>query len=136
MIFADTNLVSESVRPQPNPNAAAWIRKNDSQLALSTVVLAEIKFGIERIRPDERAKALEGFFRETRRHFAGRIYAFDEHSAVIYGEIMGKASRHGHMFSVPDGMIAAIALRHGAALATRNRSHFQVDGLELVDPWA
>lgn len=135
MIFADTNLISEMVRPRPDAKAAAWIRKNDFQLALSTVVLAEIKFGIERIRPDERARALEGFFRETRQHFAGRIHAFDEPSAIVYGEIMGEASRRGRKLSVPDGMIAAIALRHGAALATRNATHFRVDGLELIDPW-
>jgi hypothetical protein len=136
VIFVDTNLISENVRPQPDPKVAAWIRENDAQLALSTIVLAEIKFGIERIRPDERAKALEGYFEETRRRFAGRTYAFDEPSAVIYGQIMGEASRRGHRLSVPDGMIAAVALRHDSPLATRNRKHFAINGLKLVDPWA
>ena len=83
MIFADTNLISESIRPKPDPKVAAWLREHDFELALPAIVLAEIKFGIERIRPDERAKSLDGFFRETRRHFARRIYAFDETSAAI-----------------------------------------------------
>lgn len=37
---------------------------------------------------------------------------------------------------MPDAMIAATALRHGAALATRNVKDFAVDGLIVIDPWA
>ena len=135
MIFVDTNLISESVRSKPNPSTAVWIRSNDAQLAISTVVLAEIKYGIERIRPEERAKKLDQYFQEMRWHFAGRIYAFDEAAAVVYGVIMGEAKRHGRTLSTPDGMIAAIALRHGGALATRNSKHFAIKGLKIVDPW-
>ena len=135
MIFVDTNLVSESVRALPDPRVAAWIRANDTELAISTVALAEIAFGIERIRPDERARRLTEFLAELRNHFAVRIYPFDEESAMIYGAIMGEASRQGRALSVPDGMIAAIALRHNSALATRNTAHFHIAGLRTVNPW-
>lgn len=59
MIFAGTNLISKTERLKPNSKVAAWIRANDAQLALSSVVLAEIKYCIERVRPEERAKALD-----------------------------------------------------------------------------
>lgn len=55
------NTVSEFVKPMPNAGVIAWLTKHDLSLALSTVVLAEVTYGIEKIRPDERARRLEGF---------------------------------------------------------------------------
>ena len=135
MIFLDTNVLSEPMRPKADPRVVAWIEKNQGKLAISTVVLAEIAFGIERIRPDQRAKRFEGFLARTRSHFNGRIHGFDEGSAMIYGVIMGEAYRKGRALTVPDGMIAAIALYHNAALATRNTSDFEVLKIKLVNPW-
>jgi predicted nucleic acid-binding protein len=135
VIFADTNLVSETVKPQTHPRVAAWIRQHDAELAISTIVLAEIAYGIARVRPLERAKRLEGFVAETRRHFAGRIYPFDENAALVYGEIMGGAALAGKPLSVPYGMIAAIAIARKAPLATRNTADFSFLKIGLVNPW-
>jgi len=135
VIFADTNLVSETVRLKPDPRATAWIRAHDAELAISAIVLAEISFGIERIRPDERARRLDGFVAALRQHFAGRIFSFDEESSLIFGALMGEAARRGRLPAVADGMIAAIALRHGAALATRNHTDFDFPQLKIVNPW-
>jgi predicted nucleic acid-binding protein len=136
VIFLDTNVISEPVRPKADQRVVAWIAANKGKLALSTVVLAEIAFGIERVRPDQRAKRLEGFLAQTRSHFAGRLHGFDEESAIIYGMIMGQALRKGRAFTVPDGMIAAITLRHSATLATRNMADFEFLKIKLVNPWA
>lgn len=108
---------------------------HDGELALSTVVIAEIAYGIEKVRPDERAPRLERTLNSFRRRFAGRIFSFDEEAALLYGRLMGRAKLKGRMMEAPDGMIAAIALKHGATLATRNVAHFQVDGLQVIDPW-
>jgi predicted nucleic acid-binding protein len=37
----------------------AWLVRNDAELALPTVTIAEIAFGIGKIRPDQRAARLE-----------------------------------------------------------------------------
>ncbi len=136
MIFADTNLVSEIVRPKPNPGVMAWIAAHEKHLHISTVVIAEVSFGIERIRPQERAKHLSSYLDELLQRFAERLHVFDEASALIYGHIMGLAQRKGQNMAPQDGMIAAIALRHKCPLATRNGKHFSIDGLEIIDPWA
>lgn len=135
MIFLDTNVVSELVRPTPNPNVIAWLTKHDLSLALSTVVLAEITYGIEKIRPDERARRLEGFPSELQRRFAGRLYGFDQECALLYGVLMGHSRRQGRILSVADGMIAAIALRNQGELATRNVDDFTLPNLVVHDPW-
>ena len=90
------------------------------------VTIAEIAFGIQKIRPDERADRLEYGLLEWRRRFAGRIFALTEDAALAYGEIMRRAKRQGRGMSAPDGMIAAIAQAqvNGGRLATRNISDF------------
>ena len=55
MIFLDTNVISETLRKTPNPAVIAWLVRNDAELALPTVTIAEIAFGIGKIRPDQRA---------------------------------------------------------------------------------
>ncbi len=59
MIFLDTNVISETLRQTPNPAVIAWLVRNDAELALPTVTIAEIAFGIGKIRPDQRAARLE-----------------------------------------------------------------------------
>jgi len=58
-----------------------------------------------------------------------------EEAALVYGEIMGAASRQGLGMSAPDGMIAAIAKVNGGRLATRNLLDFRTTGLDLISPW-
>lgn len=135
MIFLDTNVVSESLRKQPHESVMAWLVRHDAELALPTVTIAEIAFGIEKIRQDERAHRLAEGLAEWRRRFAGRIFGLTEEAAMAYGEIMGAATRRGAGMSAPDGMIAAIARVNGGRLATRNLKHFAETGLDLVSPW-
>lgn len=135
MILLDTNVVSETLRKAPDPAVIAWLVRHDADLALPTVAIAEIAYGIARIRPDERAARLEAGLADWRRRFADRVFGFTEAAALAYGALMGDAARAGRPLSVPDGMIAAIARVNGARLATRNVSDFAVTGVPLVSPW-
>lgn len=128
-------MISETLRKSPDPAVVSWLVRFDAELALPTVTIAEIAFGIQKIRPDERAGRLEQALSDYRRRFADRIFGLTEESALAYGEIMGTATRGGLGMSVPDGMIAAIARVNGGRLATRNLAHFSTTGLELVSPW-
>jgi predicted nucleic acid-binding protein len=135
LIFLDTNVISETLNKSPNPAVLAWLVRHDAELALPTVTIAEIAFGIEKIRPDQRAARLEQGLSDWRRRFADRIFGLTEEAALAYGEIMGSASRQGLGMSAPDGMIAAIASVNGGRLATRNLADFRTVGLELISPW-
>jgi predicted nucleic acid-binding protein len=112
-----------------------WLVRHDAELALPTVTIAEIAYGIRKIRPDQRAARLEEGLTAWRRRFVGRIFGFTESAALAYGEIMGDARRQGRVMSAPDGMIAAIAHVNGGRLATRNLNDFTTTGLKLLSPW-
>jgi len=136
LIFLDTNVLSETLRKAPDEAVIAWLVRHDAELALSTVTIAEIAYGIQKIRPDQRADRLEQGLGDWRRRFADRIFGLTEEAALAYGEIMGAAVRQGRTMSAPDGMIAAIARVNGGRLATRNLTDFETTGLDLISPWA
>ncbi|MCL2716625.1 MAG: type II toxin-antitoxin system VapC family toxin [Alphaproteobacteria bacterium] len=135
MIFLDSNVVAETLKMDPSEAVLAWLVRFDPELALPTVAIAEVAFGIEKIRPEERSRRLEEGLSEWRRRFAGRIFGLTEQAALAYGQIMGLATRQGRPMSVADGMIAAIAHVNGGRLATRNLKDFTTTGLKLICPW-
>lgn len=59
MISLDTNVVSETLRKSPDPAVVAWLVRFDAELALPTVTIAEMAFGIAKFQPDQRATRLE-----------------------------------------------------------------------------
>ncbi|WP_421361876.1 type II toxin-antitoxin system VapC family toxin [Agrobacterium rosae] len=135
MIFLDTNVISETLKKAPDSAVLAWLVRHDAELALPTVAVAELAFGIQMIRPDQRADRLEEGLASWSRRFSEKMFALTEEAALAYGDIMGDASRQGRGMSAPDGMIAAIARINGGRLATRNLKVFETTGLELISPW-
>ncbi len=49
---------------------------------------------------------------------------------------MGEGDRTGRPKPMADAQIAAVALRNGLTLATRNIRDFKDMGVALVNPWA
>lgn len=135
MIFPDSNILSEVSRKQPNLKVLDWLENNEGQLFLPAVVIGELSYGIERIRPAERSVALSKAFTAILEKFSARFVVFDSIDALHYGRLMGNSEQMGRKMSVVDGMHAALALRHEAQLATRNRAHFEHLDVDLINPW-
>jgi toxin FitB len=133
----DTNVVSELMRPLPDVKVTDWIRRSSpSALFLAAVSLGEIVRGVSRLPAGPRRARLEPWVSELLPcQFAGRILAFDQPAAVIWGELMGAGDRAGRPRAAADAPIAATTLRHDMALVTRNAADF--DGMlsALVNPW-
>ena len=78
MIFLGANVISELMRKAPDPSVVGWLERHDAELALSTIVIGEIAFGVEKIAPEQRARRLVRDFDALRRRYADRIFAFTE----------------------------------------------------------
>jgi predicted nucleic acid-binding protein len=135
LIFLDTNVVSETMKRQPDSRIINWIVLNAKDIALPTVTIAEICFGIEKIAEEVRAQRFASSLTNLCTQFAIRIYSFDEKSAHVYGRLMAASERRGRPMETQDCMIAAITLSNNARLATRNGKDFVATGVPLVDPW-
>jgi predicted nucleic acid-binding protein len=66
--------------------------------------------------------------------FAGRMLDFDQAAAPAYATIATRRRQAGHPIAAMDGMIAAIAHAHGAAVASRDRD-LAGCGVPLINPW-
>jgi toxin FitB len=136
-IVLDTNVVSEPKRAVPDPNVVAWYaRQSADQLYVTSTVLAELAFGIELLPAGRRRRSLEAWLGErVISLFEGRILPFDTEDPLVYGRLMAAARRRGRPARVGDAEIAAVAIRHGFAIATRNTSDFADFGAPLLNPW-
>ncbi len=137
MIILDTNVVSELMRPNPAESVVEWVSRQDtSNLYLSTITEAELRYGVE-IMPAGRRRdglhaAMEAMFRED---FTGRILPFDRSSAQSYAMIAAEKRSAGHPINHGDCQIAAIARSMGASVGTRDVSDFTGCDIEVVNPW-
>lgn len=136
-IVLDTNVVCEPKRVRPDDNVVAWFeRQTVDDLHLTSTVVGEIAFGIEIMPPGRRRVGFETWLLETvLKTFQGRILPFEEADALLYGRLMATARERGRPARVGDAEIAAVALRRGMTIATRNVAHFAVFAVPLVNPW-
>jgi predicted nucleic acid-binding protein len=104
-------------------------------LALSTIAVAEMAFGVEKLAEGRRREELLEALRRLVIEFADRLFDFNVKAAWAYGRILATARRAGRPMTVPDALIAATAAGNGCALASRNVKDFATTGLDLVDPW-
>ncbi len=137
MILLDTNVVSEPHRAKPDRAVQIWLNGQPAQdLFLCTPVLAELRYGLERLPTGARRNRLESWLQDLeQQHFADRILPFDQHAAHEFGRIMSRRERIGHPIKAMDALIAAIAVCHTAPIATRDVSDFADLGLELINPF-
>jgi predicted nucleic acid-binding protein len=137
MILLDTNIISENFRPRPYPAVLAWIDAQPANsLYMCAPVLAELRFGAERLAPGRNQTNLRSAIdRIENSYFRGRILPFDAAAAAQYGRISATRERMGRRIGQMDALIAAIALTQRATLATRDSGDFADLGLELIDPF-
>jgi predicted nucleic acid-binding protein len=133
----DTNVVSEWVKPKPEPSVVEWLAQVDEdRVFLSVVTLAELRDGIERLSAGHRRRRLDEWLRfDLRERFERRILPVDERVADRRGEIVARRTKAGRPMSAMDGLIAATADVHQLTLVTRNVADFESTVSTVCDPW-
>ena len=133
----DTNIISEWVRPRPDPGVVAWMSEIDEDRAfLSVVTLAELRHGIDRMPSGRRCDQLNAWLsEELPSRFDGRVLAIDPVVANAWGRVVAHRNAHGRPIGVMDAFIAASALVHGLTLVTRNTTDFDATVDAIINPW-
>ena len=137
MFVLDTNVVSELMRPAPDPVIVSWVgERATSSLFLTAVTEAELRFGLAIMPPGKRRDGLSaGLDRMMETGFANRVLPFDSGAARAYAGIAAARRRRGRPIAQADCQITAIARSRGMAVATRNIRDFEDMGIEIFDPW-
>jgi toxin FitB len=137
MIILDTNVVSEFARKLPDPAVVGWLAGHDqTNVFLTAISIMEIYRGAWSLPTGKKRAELERKIEfQCSTYFVDRILGFDFDSSRICADLMVKGKSGTPFAKVPDYQIAAIAKRHGYAVATRNVKDFQHQGLRVINPW-
>ena len=112
----DTNAVSETEKPRPNPGFITWFDAQDpARLFITTISVGEVWNGFHRLEPNhrdyQRVKIIA-----TNQPRKYRVLNFDLRAAAIWGELTGTASAP---LPLRDSFIGAIARSRGCQVVTR-----------------
>jgi hypothetical protein len=134
----DTNVVSEWVKPRPNPGVAAWLAQVDEDhVFLSVVTLTELRYGIERMPRGRRQERLSKWLEDMLPlRFEGRILTIDRVVADACGKLVARREAVGQPSEAMDAFIAATAEVHQLTLVTPNTPDFHSTLKDVVNPWA
>jgi predicted nucleic acid-binding protein len=133
----DTNVISELVRPRPEPKVTAWIDATDeSLLYLSVLTMGEIRRGIASLRDPSRRVGLEAWLdSDLVIRFAHRILPIDHPVADRWGRITAQVAAAKSSLPVINGLLAATAIHHNLTLVTRNTKDVAAAGVPVFNPW-
>jgi toxin FitB len=130
----DTNVISETIRRQPNKMVIAWLEQIPADgLFMSVLTLGEIRKVIERQTDKKRREKLRIWLEhELTAWFEGRVLPIDSFVADRWGSLLAEV---GRPIPTIDSLLAATALHHKLRLVTRNAKDFDYPGLEVINPW-
>jgi hypothetical protein len=132
----DTNIISQVTKPLPSEALLEWLADlPDDTLFISSLSLAEIWRGILEKPSGKKRRELEDWFsgpEGPQALFRGRVVAFDERAAMVWGRLMAEGTSSGRPGSALDMVVAATAEANECVLVTDNEKHFS--GVSVVNP--
>ncbi len=133
----DTNIISELRRPQPEPRVVAFVAAQPLEhLYISTVTLAEIRFGIELVADvSRRAELTDWLTHKVRPMFDQRVLPVSEDVMLKWRLMVDMGRKAGHTFSQPDLIIAAMAAHYGLTIVSRDVADFDRAKVPCLNPW-
>lgn len=125
LFMLDTDSVSYALRGEGNVGATI-ARHRPSELCVSAITLAELRFGADRRRSRKIHAVIDAFIAGV------QVVPFDEDAATRFGAVGAALAGGSAPIGQMDTLIAAHALSVGAILVTNNHKHFsKVPGLKL-----
>ncbi len=138
MIILDTNVISEPLKPGPDPAVIRWLdRQSPATLYVTTISQAELLAGVSALPAGRRRTELRKLIdKEIGVLFADRVLPFGERSAEAYAQVVPAANAAGNPIDFADAAIGAIAIEHNYILATRNVADFKGTSVKLLNLWS
>lgn len=122
----DTDSVSYAIRGKGRV-AQNIVGHAPSELCLSAITLAELRYGVDLLGSRRIHRAIDAFIRPL------SVIPFDAECAATYGRVGAALSVKGVAIGDSATLIAAHALTLGLTLVTNNQKHFhRVAGLKIT----
>lgn len=130
--LVDTNILSATGRPGFPLTLAEWLRESQSSLYTSSINIAELWFGVERLPIANKRRALEQWLRKIVKTMGDHILRFDGRTAAIWGKLQADLERQARKMPLEDSYVAVIAIRHNLTVAAQNTRHFNRSGVQVA----
>jgi toxin FitB len=135
-LLLDTCVLSEIRKVDGSPSVKGFVAAMPATaLFLSIITVGEITKAVALLPEGQKKRELNAWRLGLCGQFADRILPLDQESAEIWGELSAAGQQKGVVIPVANGLMAAIALRQGLHVATRNTAHFEAAGAMVVNPW-
>ena len=133
----DTNILSELRRPRPERKVLAFVASQPLELLyISSVTLAEIRFGIELVPdPGRRSELMDWLTHKVRPMFERRALEVSEDVMFKWRLMVEEGRKSGHTFSQPDLIIAVTGQHHGLTVVSRDTSEYVKARVPVLNPW-
>ncbi len=131
--LTDTNVLSEPTKPRPNAAVIEWLRRHESELVVSSIVLGELQYGILLLSSGRKRTRLLKWFAEGVQRIP--VLDFDVATADAWARLLARLKQKGQSMPIKDSLIAAVAKKHGLVIVTRNVTDFQHAKIKIVNPF-
>ena len=131
--LVDANVLSEPTRPAPSSQVVDWLRANERDIVVDSVVLGEMNIGILSLSQGRKRTRLEQWFEGVVRTV--QCLPWDAAVARRWAFLVVDLRRRGQPLPILDSMIAATALQHDLVVATRNTRDFSRTGTKVFNPF-
>ena len=130
----DTNMLSEPLKPQPNPVVIKKLHQHRHEIATATIVWHELWFGCYRLPISRNRQHIEQYLNEVVLPYLP-ILPYNQAAAEWHARERARLESIGQSPPFVDGQIAAIANAHDVIVVTRNEGDFQRFNEISVENW-
>lgn len=131
--IVDANVLSEPTKSKPDARVVSWLRTHAADLAVTPIVLGELEYGILLLNAGKRRAQLHNWFVQGAQRM--RTLDLDAQTGTAWAGLLARMRRKGTSMPIKDSLVAASALAHQLAIATRNVDDFRHAGVPLVNPF-
>jgi predicted nucleic acid-binding protein len=131
--LVDANVLSEPTKPAPSSKTIDWLRANEGNLVVDSIILGELCVGILSLPRGRKLRQLEQWFEDVVQTID--CLPWDAMISRRWAKLVVDLKRKGDTLPLLDSMIAATALEHDLTVATRNTRHFKRAGVKVLDPF-
>ena len=131
----DTNIVSEPLRPAPNPKVMARLKRHSGELAIASLVWHELWFGSQRLPVSTKRTVIERYLNEVVA-VSMAILPYDQAAAEWHATERARLMALGRTPPFVDGQIMAIAKANGLILVTLNPKDYEAFAGVKVEDWS
>ena len=128
-LMLDTNICIYIIKQQPVAVLKRFLEYQAGDIGISSVTLSELRYGVAKSAyKDKNSLALDEFI------ISLEVVSFDEHAALIYGDIRASLEKAGTPVGSMDMLIAAHAVSLNIPLVTNNTREFvRISALDIID---